>query len=255
VTVSAQTGYRYADDELDMLRLGARTVVRRRSSGRVFEVASAALPEGLPWVVATPRLSTAFLRFHLAGLLAGVLGSIVLATSVAATLTMSGVRARDWWMLAAYIVIQTVLHELAHLTALWANGHRADKVGVKLNFAVFPAVYVRMNAVHLLHRNDKVLVHTAGLWINGLVNLAALAVSLAGGAQSLAFAAVLYTPGLLANSLPLLRSDGHRTLLAVLGINERRRMRDNSMLVRALHAASWVFAAVTTTLTLAPLMP
>lgn len=252
--MTTHPGYRYSDDELEMLRVGARTVVRRRASGRVFEVASDALPDDLGWSVAAPRLSTPVLRLHVVVLLGGILGSILLAVPAATGITASAVRARDWGVLAGYLVVQTVLHEAGHLAALRMNGHRADKVGVKLNFAVFPAVYIRMNAVHLLHRNDKVAVHTAGLLVNGLINVTVLAVCLAHDVRSLAFAAVVYTPGLLANSLPLLRSDGHKTLLAFLRINERRRMKDNTTVVRVLHGASWGLAVVTTTLTFARLL-
>lgn len=253
--MTARAGYRYSDDELEMYRLGARTVVRRRSSGHVFEVASEALPHDLTWAVAAPRLPTPLLRLHVTILLLGVCGSVALAGPAAATVTARGIHLRDWCVLAIYIVVQTVLHEGGHLVALRVNGHRPDKIGVKLNFAVFPAVYVRMNAVHLLHRNDKVAVHTSGLLVNGVVNLVVLGMCLRGGAPSLAFAAVVYTPGLLANSLPLLRSDGHKTLLAVLGINERKRMKDNATVVRVLHLASWALAVVSTAVMLAHLLP
>lgn len=252
--MTAATSLRFRDDSIEMLRTGPRTVVRDRSSGRVFEVDSAAVPADLEWQTAGPRCSSTLLRWLVALLLVGLVGGISLVGPLAADVALAASTASQWWLVVVYVVVQTALHETCHVVALRINGRRPDKVGVKLNFAVFPAVYVRMNDVHLLHRNDKIVVHTAGLLVNGIVNLILLLACLAGFVPELALAVVLYTPGLLANSLPLLRSDGHKTLLAALGINERRRMRDNVPLVRVLHAASWVMAVVSTTTTLVYLL-
>lgn len=243
---SSAAGSRYVDSTIELYRSGPRTVVKRRATGRFFEVESEQLPD-LDWAPARPRTPTALFALHLTLLVSGVVGGAVLAGVVSGpAASVESHAAARWWVVAGYIAVQTVVHEGAHLVALHSMGRRADKVGFKLNFWVFPAFYVRMNDVLLLPRRDRVVVHSAGLLVNGTINLAVIASCANGRAPAVAFATLVFTPGLVANSLPLLRSDGHKTLLAALDINERRRVRDNPPLVRVLHAASWAVAAVTT---------
>ncbi|WP_213280701.1 hypothetical protein [Cellulomonas hominis] len=232
------------DDDVELFRDGPRTVVKERATRRFFEVDSSALPD-LEWQPTSALLGTPLFRVYLVLLVLGLVGSVPLAGTIAAQLSTSDLRAPYWWLIATYIAVQTLLHEGGHLLALRMMGRRPDRVGFKLNFVVFPAFYVRMNDVHLLVRRDKVVVHTAGLMVNGLVNLVAITTWSFTRVPALGFAVLLFTPGLVANSLPLLRSDGHKTLLAALGVNERRRMRDNPPLLIGLHAASWAMAAWT----------
>lgn len=244
---AAGSDARYVDSTVELYRHGPRTVVKRRATGRFFEVQSAQLPE-LDWKPAVPRTPTALFTILLLLLVSGVVGGTVLAACLtrAPGAPVGPPSVAGWWVVAGYIAVHTVLHEGAHLAALRSMGRRADKVGFKLNYWVFPAFYVRMNDVHLLTRRDRVVVHSAGLLVNGVINLVVVAACANGRAPTLAFATLVFTPGLVANSLPLLRSDGHKTLLAALDINERRRVRDNPLLVRVLHAASWAVAAATT---------
>ncbi len=237
---------RYADREVELLSVGGRTVVKDRAKGRVLEVATDDLPQDLAWEPAHPHFSRTFVRVYTSVLLVSWLGCVALVAPAVRAAEPSQNRVLRWVLVAVFIAVQTVLHECGHLLALRATGRRADKVGFKLNFGVFPAFYVRMNDTHLLLRTDKLVVHTAGLAVNSVLNLVVIAALLAGHVAPMALAVALFTPGLVANSLPLLRSDGHKTLLALLGVNERRRFRDNPPLVQWLHIASWAMAVAST---------
>lgn len=63
-----------------------------------------------------------------------------------------------------YMIFSVTLHEGAHVVALRICGRKPDKIGLKMNYLIFPAFYVRMNQVLLLPVSDKVLVHIAGIW-------------------------------------------------------------------------------------------
>ena len=73
-----------------------------------------------------------------------------------------------WVWLVAYSLGQLAVHELAHVWALRFFGKRPDRFGFKLNYWVFPAFYVRMNDTHLLTQQEKIVVHSAGLFVNGV---------------------------------------------------------------------------------------
>lgn len=147
-------------------------------------------------------------------------------------------------MLAAvYTVVQAGFHEVGNVIALRFLGRKPDKVGLKLNFKVLPAIYVRMNDAHILEAREKILVHSAGLAVNGALGVAVFCINhLWLQSDDLRTIIWIFSVGLWANVLPLLASDGHKILLAALGVNERRDMALNCPFVRRIHRLSWCMA-------------
>ena len=139
------------------------------------------------------------------------------------------------------MLFSVILYEGAHVVALRICGRKADKIGVKMNYLIFPAFYVRMNQILLLPASDKVLVHIAGIWVNLAINLLlfalnALWVHSSDLGHSLAFAVVTLS----VNALPVLNSDGYRCLLAWTDVNEHIDNRRNPRWVFGLRILSWI---------------
>lgn len=140
-----------------------------------------------------------------------------------------------------YMIVSVALHEGAHVVALCICGRQADKIGIKINYLIFPAFYVRMNQVLLLPVPDKVLVHIAGISTNLTINLILFVlnstwVHSSDLGHSLAFAVV----ALSVNALPVLNSDGYRCLLAWTDVNEHIDNRRNPRWVVGLRILSWI---------------
>ncbi|EGO9014034.1 hypothetical protein D2A61_13390, partial [Enterococcus faecalis] len=47
-------------------------------------------------------------------------------------------------------------------------GKKHQKIGFKMNYYIFPAIYVEMNEIYLISKNEKIIVHLAGLITNYL---------------------------------------------------------------------------------------
>lgn len=71
--------------------------------------------------------------------------------------------------LVGYLLFNIFTHEMGHIKALNFMGRKHQKVGFKLNYYVFPAVYVEMNEVYLLSKTEKIVVHLAGLVVNYMI--------------------------------------------------------------------------------------
>lgn len=120
-------------------------------------------------------------------------------------------------------------------------GRRHDKVGFKLHYWILPAFYVRMNQSVLLSRNEKVVVHGAGIWINLTIN--ALLILLNAWiikSPDLNVALTLAIVTLAANALPVLNSDGYRVLLALADVNELKDWRRNPAWIVRIKVLSWM---------------
>ncbi|WP_454048833.1 hypothetical protein [Cellulomonas sp. Marseille-Q8402] len=246
---------RYEDSDVEILQGGGRAVVKRKGARSYHEVSSATLPQDLRWEPALPGVSRRFATAYF--VILGVLLPSHIAFALALTPDYStDVTGASWWLLGGYTLAQLLIHEAGHIVAFRALGRRPDKVGVKLNYAVFPAVYVRMNDTHMLLRDEKLVVHTAGLVANSILGWLVLAgnkVILRSDTMDLAVS--IFGVGLLMNALPVLKSDGHKALMALLQINVRKQFSRNGRLVRLLHIASWCLAIVMTARTASLLLP
>lgn len=135
-------------------------------------------------------------------------------------------------IIVIYFIVNIAFHEMGHILSLKYFGKNFDKIGFKLNFYVFPSFYVQMNDTYMLSRNEKVIVHLFGLMTNyfvistiEIVNL--LTVS----SESLTKAYMFFSATLLWNLVPVLNSDGYKTLLAFLNLDEYSHIKTNHWLV------------------------
>ncbi|CUB43730.1 Putative peptide zinc metalloprotease protein YydH [Bacillus subtilis] len=137
-----------------------------------------------------------------------------------------------WIIIAIYFIMNIVLHEMGHIYSLKFFGKNFDKFGFKLNFYVFPAFYVQLNETYMLSRNEKIIVHLFGLFINYfIINILELINHFTISSEPLTVAFMLFSSTLLWNLVPILNSDGYKILLAYLGLDEYSRFKTNHWLV------------------------
>lgn len=137
-----------------------------------------------------------------------------------------------WIIIAIYFIMNIVLHEMGHIYSLKFFGKNFDKVGFKLNFYVFPAFYVQLNETYMLSRNEKIIVHLFGLFINYfIINILEIINLFTISSESLTMAFMLFSSTLLWNLVPILNSDGYKILLAFLSLDEYSRFKTNHWLV------------------------
>ncbi|MCY9089613.1 peptidase [Bacillus mojavensis] len=137
-----------------------------------------------------------------------------------------------WIIIVVYFIMNIVLHEMGHIYSLKYFGKKFDKVGFKLNFYVFPAFYVQLNATYMISRNEKIIVHLFGLFINYFViNTLETINQFTISSEPLTMAFMLFSSTLLWNLVPILNSDGYKILLAFLSLDEYSRFKTNHWLV------------------------
>jgi len=122
-------------------------------------------------------------------------------------------------------------HEFAHIAALRYFGKWHTKVGLKLNYYVFPAVYVEMNEVSLLARREKFVVHSAGLMINYVSLNVLYFIFVLFGQHFLLLVFRLLSMMTLLNLIPMLNSDGYKMLMVCLNTDELENIIKNNKII------------------------
>lgn len=126
-------------------------------------------------------------------------------------------------------------------------GRSPDKVGFKLNYGVFPAFYVRMNDSHLLVRTDRYVVHSIGIVTNAIITVIAFGMLWADLLErDWLFVFSWYAIAMAYNCIPILNSDGFKSLLVLVNQREAKSFKDNSLLVRAIIIISYGAAVIYT---------
>lgn len=145
--------------------------------------------------------------------------------------------------LFVFVIINIFVHELAHVLSLRICGRKADSLGFKLNYGVFPSFYVRMDQLLMLSQKEKLFCHLAGLWINlGIVGVVVLLDMLNVSTDSLNASAHVFLAMLVMNMIPILNTDGQKALMTILGAQQTRNIQDESVLLHMVRAISIVFA-------------
>ncbi|MCI2791607.1 MULTISPECIES: peptidase [Staphylococcus] len=135
-------------------------------------------------------------------------------------------------VLILYFITNIVLHELGHIYSLKYFGKKFDKIGVKLNYLIFPAVFVQMNETYMLSRIDKIVVHSAGIFINfTIINIIQLINEFTLHSYTLSLAFIFFSSTMIWNLVPLLNSDGYKIMLASLSLDEFSHVTKNHWLV------------------------
>lgn len=131
-----------------------------------------------------------------------------------------------------YSFFQVMLHEYAHYITFKIFGRKIDKFGVKFNY-IFPSFYVRMNDIYMLPNQEKIIVHSAGLFINYFINFMVLIISsLIGNLVLIHDISSLFLLALFTNTMPILNSDGYKIALVFLKYNEKKVYKGNNVVIK-----------------------
>lgn len=138
-------------------------------------------------------------------------------------------------IITLYFAINITLHEIGHIKSLNYFGKKINKIGFKLNFYVFPAIYVQMNEIYMISRKEKIIVHSFGLFVNfTFINLVQIINEFTVNNVSLTIAFMLFSSTMIWNLIPMLNSDGYKVLLAILYLDEYNNFIKNHWLVLSL---------------------
>jgi len=229
---------RYVDEITEVVITDNIAVVHDKTEDKYFQMDRTKLPdrilnEALPTVsqVAAP-FTFGFLWIGVALLVLNVGYSLISSPEPTAMFFV-------WFV--PYILISVIIHERAHLVALRIFGRKHDKVGFKMHYIILPAFFVQMNQSVLLARNEKIVVHAAGIWVNlfvigCLIMLNAILI----GSDDLGVALTFAVVTLSYNAVPVLNSDGYRVLLALADVNELKERKRNPRWIRRIKTTSWI---------------
>lgn len=153
--------------------------------------------------------------------------------------------AKESAVIIFYLIISIILHEAAHIIMLRLCGRKEGKIGIKFNY-IFPAGYVNVNEVNMLTKTEKLLVHSAGLFTNLLVNN--IIFQIAGNnigneiIRYLVYASVLMSTMILYNSLPFLNSDGYKIFLCIFDLKEYKEYCKSNAAVKVIKIINYIFS-------------
>lgn len=194
------------------------------------------------WLIRTPRLcvrggidtavagpvavAAGHRRIARAGLVALAVASTVLLIAGVSQFP-NGIQIA-WPLVAAVLLGEVVLHELAHAAACRAYGVRIREAGIMLWAWFLPLAYVDCTDIYRLPaRRPRIMVALAGPWVDLVAAGACSAVALAtrGEVSGTAFVILLSLVLVLVRNLtPLLPTDGYLALEAATGeLNLRHR--------------------------------
>ncbi|HGX0858261.1 TPA: hypothetical protein ACNSAE_002786, partial [Enterococcus faecalis] len=114
-----------------------------------------------------------------------------------------------------------------------------QKIGFKMNYYIFPAIYVEMNEIYLISKNEKIIVHLAGLITNYLtINFIQVINLLFLKNKTLDSSFIFFSYALLWNLVPVLNSDGYKVLITLFSVDELENKRKNHLIVKLIQAIS-----------------
>jgi len=122
-----------------------------------------------------------------------------------------------------YSAIQVAVHELSHILALRAFGEKHDRIGARLEYNFLPTIYVRINRVLLLPREQRCMVHLAGVAANAIINTMVFTSTFHFAPNGVLFqVSTVYSIALAINVLPFLNTDGYRALITMLNVGDTK---------------------------------
>lgn len=233
---------RFEDDLTEVYLSSGLAVVHDKVENKYFQTTYDRIPDEI--LESTRPVQSKVSKEFAYGFL--LVGLVLLVGNLSYSLTTSSSPTPAFllWFIP-YMLVSVVIHELAHIVALKAFGRKHDTVGFKLHYVILPAFFVRMNQSVLLTRNERLVVHAAGIWVNFAVNTVLIIVN---GAlihsDNLKSALIFAIVSLLYNAIPLLGSDGYRVLLALVHVNELKERKSNPRWIRVVKTLSWVLVVV-----------
>lgn len=144
-----------------------------------------------------------------------------------------------------YSIINILAHECAHVLSLKHIGRDFGKIGFKFNY-IFPSFYVNMNEVYMLTRKEKIIVHSAGLFINSAINIFILLLYYF--TKSYIYIQLFYiiSVGIFYNAIPLLNSDGYKIITSIFYFNEYKNKSNNPQFIKFILIFNKLFCIVYT---------
>ena len=107
-----------------------------------------------------------------------------------------------------------IFHELGHAAACRRVGIRADALGVGF-YLFMPAYFTRISLVKILPRRERIMVFTAGVYVQALASIGLCAAAAILDQKVLLEIATLNNLTILINLMPVMRFDGYRILSEV----------------------------------------
>lgn len=243
--------YYFVDDSYELVKRNDAIVILRKTDGKLFKVPEKEWHPNVKWAPLRACMSGTNFAISLVLLVFGTVAAFVIL--VTSHETRFPISREGIGVLLVLGVITVAVHEFGHMFVLQKYGRRPAGVGIKMNYFVFPAIYVRMNHVKLLAARDQFAVHVSGLLINYLMLFATYIVNAVWLQSANIQIGVLYLLlGVFCNSLPLLDSDGQKALFSVMGWDKPRTMRIAPKPVKIIDGVSWVVVIATCVSFLAP---
>lgn len=143
-----------------------------------------------------------------------------------------------------YLFFNIFVHELGHIKSMNLFGRSHNRVGFKMNYYVFPCVYVQLNEIYMLSKREKLFVHSAGIFINLFITLVVEILNiLFFHSLVLSFSYTFFLFALLWNMVPILNSDGYKILITLLNKDELENSKKNHWLIKIIQVIG-VLAAI-----------
>lgn len=102
-----------------------------------------------------------------------------------------------------------------------------------MNFYVFPSFYVQLNDIYMLSKKEKLIVHSAGIYINLFIILTFQIINtLFLKMDMLSVSYIFFFLALLWNVIPVLNSDGYKILLTLLNKDEFENSKKNHLIIK-----------------------
>lgn len=233
----------YSDDDVEILKTGSTAVIRNKSNNHYFQVQVDSLPTNIIWAPVVPHIKrTIFIAYTVIWIIAFAYLLYQYTNSYKSSLSQL-VKPVGLLLFFGYSLVSVVCHEYSHILALKYCKANIDKVGMKMNYGVFPAFYVRMNKVYLLPKRDRIVVHSAGLFANVCLGAGTILINNIFFQNAVLFSAVnIFTYGIIWNLLPILKSDGQKILFTILGEAQPRHVHDYGKVAQIINVVSWFVA-------------
>lgn len=229
---------KYEDESFELIKVKNTVIVKDKARKKFYEVREEECRD-IPWINVKKKLSD---RFYCIWIIVLIL---LCCCNIYLTIFFKQVSSVDlkvfWIMFSGYCVISIFLHECSHIIAFRFMGRRIDKVGFKFNY-IFPSFYVKMNDIYMLDKKEKIFVHSAGIFINLLLNCVLFLLAYIFQWRYMLLITVLFGLEIIWNLLPIMDSDGYKILLTILNLNKKHMIKRNSIIINLFIIFNIVFS-------------
>lgn len=210
---------KFENEKYELLKCEKLILVKDKCTNRYYEVTNEDAFTNVCWDKYTSRVNNKAFIFYIISLVA----FFIVNCSFSFGYTTKSVSNSFYFVTISlvYTLINVIMHEGSHIIALEMFHKKIDKIGIKMNY-IFPSVYVRMNNAYMLTSIEKVIVHSAGIYVNVVFNSIMLVMAYIFKANILFAVGQLFSFGIIMNTIPILNSDGYKVMLAMFMYNEKK---------------------------------